>query len=114
MKLELTAEEDAALLGLARELVQADAQFSAEERGEIALLEEDMGKARFDAAIEAASAFASRAELKAHAKTITRPEARSIIYSRLQRIAESDGVDEAQQRPLAWLASWWELGEHAR
>ena len=109
---ELNEDEELALLGLMREIVQADGEYSPGERHAVDELRTELGTARFDKAIlRAMDAFDSRAELKEHAKKITRPEARRAIYAALEKVAASDGVTESEAKPLAWLASWWELGE---
>lgn len=109
---ELNEHEELALLGLMREIVQADGEYSPGERRAVDELREELGAARFDKAIlRAMDAFDSRAELKEHAKkNVTRPEAQKAIYAALERVAASDGVTESEEKPLAWLASWWGLG----
>lgn len=107
---DLTVEEDLALVGLLREIIQADDEYTAEERASIRTLRGQLGADRFDRAIEVAKErFRSRADVKAHAKTIERQEARRLIYTVLEEVAKSDGLDKSEEKPLAWLASWWNL-----
>jgi uncharacterized tellurite resistance protein B-like protein len=107
---ELTAGEALALLGLLREVVQADDVFSDAERASVAEIAAALGKARFDeTAALAQRRFATRAALKEHAKTITRKEARVLIHATLVKVAESDGTAPPEEAPLRWLASWWDL-----
>lgn len=107
---DLSENEELALLGLMREIVQADGEYTDAERRVVEAMRRELGEARFDKAIlRAMDAFDSRAELKEHAKTITRPEARRAIYDALAKVASADGVDETEEAPLAWLASWWAL-----
>lgn len=109
---ELNEDEELALLGLMREIVQADGDYSPGERRAVDELREELGPARFDKAIlRAMDAFDSRAELKEHAKKITRPGARKAIFDALTSVAASDGVTSNEEKPLAWLASWWGLGK---
>jgi uncharacterized tellurite resistance protein B-like protein len=108
---DLTTDETVCLMGLLREVIQADDDYSPAERAKMRELRDALGGERFDAAIdEAKRRYAgSRAALKEHAKTIARPEARTAIYEVLQKVAASDGVTPGEQKPLDWLASWWEL-----
>lgn len=107
---ELTHDEDLALVGLLREVVQADADYTDEERASIFNLRREMGEERFDQAVaEAREKFKSRGELKDFAKTIDRQQARQLIYDTLHHVAESDGIDQQEEKPLRWLASWWGL-----
>ena len=107
---DLTDEERIALVSLLREVIQADDVYSDAERRGIRALRKEMGEAVFDDAVaEAADRFRSRADVKAHAKSITRPEARRLIYERLLEVADSDGLVPAEEKPLVWLASWWDI-----
>ena len=106
----LSKDETLALVGLLREIVQADDDYSESERAGVRALRDAIGGDRFDAAVLAArDRFTSRALLKEHAKTIVRPEARKLIHDELRKVAESDGVTESEAEPLRWLASWWDL-----
>jgi len=107
---ELTPEEDIALVGLLREVVQADETYSDEEKQSIHSLRAIMGDVRFQQAMKGADRFGSRAELKDFVKKIDRQEARQLIYDVLHQVAESDGLDTSEEKPLRWLASWWGLG----
>lgn len=104
---DLTPDEDLVFMGLLREVIQADGEYSFEEREEVAALEEKMGSARFLTAMNAAKKIESLAALKEHAKHITRVEAQRVIMDFLIHIAAVDGVDADEEKPLRWLASWW-------
>ena len=107
---ELTSEEEVVMMGLLREVVQADGEYSPEERSAVAELRNRLGPARFDQAIHKAQArYGSRAQLKEHAKTVARPEARRAIYDALVHVAAVDGLEENEEKPLMWLASWWDM-----
>lgn len=106
----LTPEEDAILMGLARIVVQADHDYSDAEREQVVGLRNELGESRFVAAIEDARVrYGELTALKQAAKTILDAEKRRAIFSRLERLAECDGVTESEDKPLRWLASWWEL-----
>lgn len=107
---DLNAAEDVALLGLLREVVQADGVFTDIEQAEVARIRDAIGETRFNAAIHVVQdRFASRGELKEYLKTIERPGARRVIYDILIEVAASDGVDPSEEAPLRWLKSWWDL-----
>jgi hypothetical protein len=106
----LTPDEDAVLLGWMREIVQTDGEYTDAEREEVVKLRLLLGNERFDRAIVAANErFEDRAALKEGAKAITRPEARRAIYDFLRTLAESDEITAEEEKPLRWLASWWDL-----
>lgn len=107
---DLTPDEDMVLVGLVREVVQADGEFSAAEKRETAAVRTAMGDSRFAAAAERIRQDCpTRAALKEAAKMMSRQEARETIFAVLQQIAYVDGVDEAEEKPLRWLASWWHM-----
>lgn len=109
MKLsELDTEESTCLMGLLREVVQADGEYSVEEQALVDEIREALGAKRFDAAVVAAKErYRSRAALQEHAQTLTRTDAKTLIVDTLVRIAASDGVDEGEERPLRWLMRTW-------
>lgn len=104
---DLTPQEDLVFIGLLKEVIQADGDYSEEEKAAVAELEEKMGSDRFLTAMERAKAFASRAELKDHAKKIERVGAQKVILNFLIHVAAVDGVDGSEEKPLKWLTSWW-------
>lgn len=109
MKLtDLNADEDVVLLGLLREVVQADGQYTDAERSKVDALRESLGPDRFDhAMLDAKRRFTTRDAMKAAAKEVTRAEVRAVIYATLLEVARADGVSRPEEKPLAWLASWW-------
>lgn len=105
---DFSADEDLALLGLMRAVIQADGDYSNEERAEVIALRDEMGADRFDSAIAGArERFGTLAALKEHAKSIHREPVRSTIMRRLMAVAASDGVDESEEAPIRWLAHAW-------
>ena len=54
---------------------------------------------------------AMRDALKAAAKAVLDQDVRVVIYDTLDAMAASDGKTEEEERPLAWLASWWDLAK---
>ncbi|MEM9190182.1 MAG: TerB family tellurite resistance protein [Myxococcota bacterium] len=113
MKLsDLNDHEDLALVGLLREVVQADGEFSDIEREEVAKIRAELGGDRFDDAVAGVKErFPSRAAFKEFLKTIERKEARHLIFETMVSVAASDGVDISEEKPLLWLTSWWEISD---
>jgi hypothetical protein len=104
---DLTPEEDLVLLGLMREIIQADGNYSEAEQREVGKLKSEMGDARFDRAVEGAKGFSSRGELKELAKTISRGAAQKAIFERLHALASADGISKNEEKPLEWLVHLW-------
>lgn len=104
----LTAEEATVLLGMLREVVQADGEYSAEEAAEMAQIKEALGDERFEAAVEAArTTFTSRRVLAEWVPKVTRPEARDVILDTLSAVAASDDIAPGEDEPIQWLAKAW-------
>jgi uncharacterized tellurite resistance protein B-like protein len=109
---ELSPEEDVVLVGLLREVSSADGRYTEPEKRHIERVCAALGAARFDAAVaKARELFKSRDAVKAAAKSITRKDARVVIYDTLDAMASSDGRTAEEEKPLAWLASWWDLAK---
>ena len=109
---ELSPEEDIVLVGLLREVSAADGRYSDSEKRHVDRVRAALGDGRFNAAVKtAAERYKSSELLKAGAKTVTRMDARVVIYDTLDAMAASDGKTQEELRPLAWLASWWDLAK---
>lgn len=107
---DLSREEQLSLFGLAKLIVQADAELSDGERTALKNLGMEMGRETFLEVIkEAQVRFDSRKSVEAHAQTIERPEARDYIYRRLLTLAEEDELLDEEQSILDWLKSIWNL-----
>jgi tellurite resistance protein len=107
---ELSHEEEVVLRGPLRAGAPADGRYTAAEKSLIDVVRAQLGSERFDAAIGAArTRFTTREALKAAAREITRQEARALIYAELTALAAADGTSAEEEKPLAWLASWWNL-----
>lgn len=107
---ELTDEELVTLAGLMREVIRADQEYSAGEQERVVALRVLIGQQRFDRVFaEAGQKITSRDALKERAKTVTRQAARQAMYDYLTALAAVDGVASEEEKPLRWLASWWDL-----
>jgi uncharacterized tellurite resistance protein B-like protein len=107
---ELSHEEEIVLVGLLRDIAQADGRYTLAEKAQIDAVRAALGGERFDTAVVAArERFTTRDALKAAAREITRQDARALIYAKLTDLAAADGTSAEEEKPLAWLASWWNL-----
>jgi uncharacterized tellurite resistance protein B-like protein len=104
----LTPEEDLALIGLLKAVIQADKQLSFEENEALKRVSAQMGPDRFHERVsEAKELFKTLSDIKAHAQTIERPEARQLIFAHAKEMARQDGVIEEEEDILSWLAETW-------
>lgn len=107
---ELTSDEALVLVGFMRIIVRADGDFSDAEREHVANVEAELGPERFQQAMLDVRGQLDKLDLlKAAAKDVTRPDARRRIYDVLENIAASDDISSEEEKPLRWLASWWQL-----
>jgi hypothetical protein len=107
---ELNETEEVVLVGLMREIVQADGEYTDAERKAVEVVRAELGPERFERAIERArDQLRSRADLKSLAQGIEREEVRELIYRVLEKVAEIDGVAPEEEKPLAWLSAWWKV-----
>ncbi len=107
---ELNHEEEIVLVGLLRDIAQADGRYTVAEKRHVDAVRDALGGERFDAAVRAArERFDNREALKSAARGVTRPPARALIFAKLADLAAADGTSAEEEKPLAWLASWWDL-----
>lgn len=105
---DLNEDEEVALIGLLREVIQADGVFSDIEREEVDRIRKAIGSHRFDeATAEFAQRFGKQDDFREFLSTIERQDARELIFETLTEVAASDDLDITEERPLLWLASWW-------
>lgn len=104
----LTADEATLLMGMLREVVQADGEYSADEAAEVAKIKDALGDERFEAAVASAkSTFTSRKKLAEFAPKVTRPEARDLILDTLSSVAAADDISAGEDEPIQWLSKAW-------
>lgn len=109
---ELSEDEQVVLMGLLREVVQADGDYTDAERSEVSILQQELGDDAFLKSMKAAQEkFTSRDKLVEAARLVTRPEAQRAIMNRLIQMAAVDGFDDAEEKPLRWLGREWKVNE---
>jgi uncharacterized tellurite resistance protein B-like protein len=107
---DLTPEEDLALMGLLKAVIQADHQMSFEERRELSAVAAGLGAQRFRERVdEAKRIFHALADIKTYAKKIERQPARQLIFNLVRDMAERDEVIHEEEDLLAWLAETWSV-----
>lgn len=111
MELEdLNADERIALVGLVREVVMADSQVSEDEIDEVAEIVDAFGEEGYQAAVEAFDArFADEESFRRFLATITRQEARELIYGTVLQGAAADAIEGGESELLSWLADVWKI-----
>lgn len=108
---ELTDDENLALVGLLKLIIQADNLYSLKESAQLKRVAGMMGADVFHRTVEAArEKFKTLQDAKAFAPSVTRQEARMLIFSVLQDMAHVDGVVADEEHSLEWLAKLWNIG----
>lgn len=107
---ELTHDEQLALVALVEVVVASDAEVSEDEESFVVRLAATLGDDQYRALIdEADERFPDEAELKTFLGTITRQEARELIYGTVLEAALPDVIDTHESSLLGWLATAWDV-----
>jgi hypothetical protein len=106
---ELTQEERIALVALV-ELVVKSGAVSDEEVEELQRIVASIGEDAYgEAADEVGKRFRDESELKAFLSTITRQEAREVIYEAVLEAAMPDAISARESELLEWLGTEWDV-----
>ncbi len=107
---DLNQDERVALVALIKSVALADRAVSDEEQDSLADVVDELGEDSYRAAMDTSDAkFASEADLKTFLHTITRQEAREIIYGTVFDLALSDSVASDESPLLDWVAKTWKV-----
>ena len=114
MELEdLNADERVALVGLVREVVLADSKISEDEIDEVAEIVDAFGEEGYEAAVDGFDArFSDEESFRRFLATITRQEARELIYGTVLQGAAADAIEGGESELLSWLADVWKIEVH--
>jgi hypothetical protein len=107
---QLTAEERVGLVALLEFVIESNGRVSEDEADRIDAVIGVIGEDAYrQAAAEVDRRFAGEEELRAFLPTITRQEARELIYGTALEAATSDAVDAHESQLLEWLAGVWQI-----
>jgi hypothetical protein len=107
---ELTAEERIALVALLEFVIESDGRVSEDEADRIDAVVAAIGEDAYrTAAAEVDRRFEDEDGLRAFLPSITRPEARELIYGVVLDAAISDAVNARESELLEWLADVWRI-----
>ena len=107
---ELSHDEELALIGLLKAVIQVDKQLGFEESEELKRVAAMMGVERFRGRVEEARGlFDTLDSIKDHAKKVTRQPARQLIFNLLLEMAKRDDLLTGEEDLLEWIASLWEV-----
>jgi hypothetical protein len=105
---DLTREERVALAALLELVIASDAAVSDDEANQVSHVVGALGDAAYaEAADEAAERFRDEADLKAFLPSITRQEARELIYGTVLEAALPDAMGAHESAMLNWLGKAW-------
>ncbi|HET6148897.1 MAG TPA: hypothetical protein VFH68_15275 [Polyangia bacterium] len=107
---DLNGDERTALVGLMREVVMSDANLSDDELDEVADIVDAFGEEGYQAALDAFEArFSDDDTFRRFLATITRQEARELIYGTVLQGAAADAIEGGESELLTWLADTWKV-----
>ena len=107
---DLNKEEQIALAGLLEFVVLASGHVTDDEQAEIDVIIEALGEDAYDAAVaEVDKRFSDEQALRKFLSTISRQEAREVIYGTVIEAAMTDTVEGRESALLDWLAGEWSV-----
>jgi hypothetical protein len=107
---DLNAEERLALVALVRTAALADHAVSEQEEEALADLVDAFGEDAYREAFEAAdNRFGNQVELESFLRSISRQEARELIYGTVLDLTMADAITGAELPLLRWLAGAWNV-----
>ncbi len=107
---ELTPEEQVALVALLEFVIELDGRVSDAEADRIDAVVAVIGEDAYrEAAAEVDSRFEDEDGLRAFLPTITRQEARELIYGTIFEAAASDPASARESELVDWLARLWQI-----
>jgi uncharacterized tellurite resistance protein B-like protein len=110
---DLDKTEQIALAGLLEYVVLASGQVTEDEQREIDAIIDAIGEEAYQAAVDEVDArFKDEKGLRDFLKTITREEAREVIFGVISEAAMADTVEGRESALLDWLTKEWNLEVH--
>jgi len=107
---DLNQDEQIALAGLLEFVVLASGHVTQDEEREIETIVAALGEENYRRAVDAVDQrFTDEKALRDFLATITRPEARELIYGVVMEAAMTDTVEGRESALLDWLAKEWKI-----
>jgi len=107
---ELNDNERTALVGLVKAVIFADGRVSEDEENEVADIIDAIGEEAYQKHMDAfEERFPDEASFQKFLTTITRQEARELIYGTILDGAAADAIEGGESELLSWLATAWDL-----
>ncbi len=107
---ELNPDERIALATLLEFVVMASGHVTEDEQREIDAIVEDLGEEEYRKAVEEVDQrFPDEEAAQTFLRTITRQEARELIYGAVLDAAMSDTIEGRESRMLEWIAKEWDI-----
>lgn len=107
---ELNDNERTALVGLVKTIIFADGRISEDEQDEVAEIVDALGEDSYQKHLDDFEArFPDEASFQTFLATITRQDARELIYGTILDGAAADAIEGGESELLTWLATAWDL-----
>jgi hypothetical protein len=111
MELEdLNEDEKTALVGLVKAVVLSDGKVSEDEREEVDQIVAALGEQAYQRHLDLfESRFPDEGSFQKFLKTITRQDARELIYGTVLSGAAADAIEGGESDLLSWLGTAWNI-----
>ena len=107
---DLNSDEKIALAALLEFVVLASGHVTEDEEREIDDIVEELGEDAYRKAVEEVDRrFSDEEAAKTFLKTITRPEARELIYGAVIDAAMADTMEGHESKMLEWVGKEWDI-----
>jgi len=106
---DLSQPEQVVLLALVGLMARMDGSVSQDELELLEQIADEIGAERFDAARDEAAGLADGGAILRAASSVTRPEAREVIFELVYGIAVRDTIAPSEAALLNELAGAWDL-----
>jgi hypothetical protein len=107
---DLSHEERLALVALLEVVLESDRSVSDEEAADIDQVVGELGHEEYERlVVEVDQRFPTEDELKGFLPSITRQDARELIYGTVLDTAIEDAVDARESAILDWLSALWNV-----
>ena len=107
---ELNQNERLALVALVKAVIMPEEQVPIEEIEELRDIVEELGEDTYQSLLtEVEERFSSEDDVRKFLATVSRQDARELIYGTIMAMALSDSVDCAESEVLAWLGDAWKV-----